>query len=96
MKLSRAFNGFDETYAINDSNGHDLGPTSYLSSKKDVVVQLLRTKVAELKNIKVSRRASLNACSSQLKESFSDGFHGRLFAKHISFLARKFHSLTFF
>ena len=59
MKLSRAFNGFDENYAINDSNGHDLGPTSYLSSKKDVVVQLLRTKVVELKNIKVSRRASI-------------------------------------
>ena len=28
--------------------------------------------------------------------SFSDGFHGRLFAKHIPFQARKFHSLTFF
>ena len=70
MKLSRAFNGFDETYAINDSNGHDLGPTSYLSSKKDVVVQLLRTKVAELKNVKVSRRASLNACSSQKEKLF--------------------------
>ena len=64
MKLSRAFNGFDETYAINDSNAHDLGPTSYLSSKKNVVAQLLRTKVAELKNIKVSRHTSMNACSS--------------------------------
>ena len=54
VKLSRAFNGFDETYAINASTEHNLGPTSYLSSKKDVVAQLLRMKVAELKNIKVS------------------------------------------
>ena len=54
VKLSCAFNGFDETYAINASTEHNLGPTLYLSSKKDVVAQLLRMKVAELKNIKVS------------------------------------------
>ena len=53
VKLSRAFNGFDQTYAINASTEHNLGPTLYLSSKKDVVAQLLRMKVAELKNIKV-------------------------------------------
>ena len=61
-KLSRAFKGFDETYAINASTGHDLGPTAYLSSKKDVVAQLLRVKVAELKNIKVSWHTLPNGC----------------------------------
>ena len=52
MKLSRAFNGFDETYAIN-STGEDQGPVSYLLSKKDAVAHLLRAKIAELKNVKV-------------------------------------------
>ena len=70
VKLSRAFNGFDESYAINASTERDLSPTAYLSSKKDVVAKLLRVKVAELKNIKVSWQVLLDVCRSLTRTLF--------------------------